>query len=212
MAKNIIFFCAHDDDLTISSLGTVLKYVDEGKFVIDVIFSPGEKSHPHFKEEIIINIRKKEMEKIAKKIGIQKLTYLDLKDLKLTKEVRKQNVKKEIKEIIEKYKPEKIFTLSSTETHPDHRAVHRTILSTVDSFKEKYPVYTFNIWTTPSLPNQPIMYVDISKYFWKKIKILKQHKSQWFSIYLQLLPVIFRAKYYGYKNNCKYAEKFEKVR
>jgi len=212
MTKNIIFFCAHDDDLSISSLGTVLKYIAEDKSVIDVIFSPGEKSHPHFKEEVIVGIRKKEMEKIAKKIGIQKLIHFDLKDLQLEKEVRKHNIRKNIKELIEKYKPEKIFTLSSTETHPDHRAVHKTILSVVDSLNEKYPIYTFNIWTTPKLTQRPLFYVDISKYFWKKIEILKQHKSQWFSIYLQLLPIIFRARYYGIKNNCKYAEKFEKVR
>jgi len=212
MAKNILFFCAHDDDLTISSLGTVLKYISEGKSVIDVVFSPGEKSHPHFKEEVIADIRKREMEKIAKNIGIKKLVTFGLKDLQLKEELKNPEIKKKIKGLIEKHDPEKIFTLSSSETHPDHRAVNETILNVVDSSKGKYPVYTFNVWTRPKIIQNPIIYIDISKYFWEKIKILRQHKSQWFSIYMQLLPVIFRACYYGMKNNCKYAEKFEKVR
>ena len=211
MTKNILFFCAHDDDLTISS-GTVMKYVAEGKSVIQIIFSAGEKSHPHLKEEVITEIRKKEMHKIAKKIGIKKVIYFDLKDLQVKEEIKKHNIKTKVKDLIEKYNPSKIFTLSESETHPDHRAVNETVLKVVDSLKTLYPVYTFNVWTTPKLESSPLIYVDISKYFWKKIKILKEHKSQWFSIYLQLLPVIFRARYYGYKNNCKYAEKFEKVR
>ena len=212
MTKNILFFCAHDDDISLAAMGTVLRYVSEGKSVIQVIFSPGEKSHPHLKEAVIVDIRKKEMEKIAKSIKLKKVINFDLKDLKVKEEIKKHGIKKKVKELIEKYKPEKIFTLASTETHPDHRAVNTTVLSVVDSLTTKYPVYTFNVWTTPKLENRPIMYIDISKYFWRKINILKEHKSQWFSVYLQLLPVIFRARYYGYKNNCKYAEKFEKVR
>jgi LmbE family N-acetylglucosaminyl deacetylase len=212
MAKNILFFCPHDDDLTIASLGYALKLIDEGKSVIQIIFSKGAMSHPHFKEEVIKDIREKETEKIAKRIGLKELIYFDLKDMGMKKEIQKHSIKTKIKDLIEKYKPEKILTVSSSETHPDHRAVNEVVLKTVDSLNKKYPVYTFNVWTRPKVEPNPILYVDISKYFWKKIEILKQHKSQWFSIYLQLLPIIFRARYYGYKNNCKYAEKFEKVR
>jgi LmbE family N-acetylglucosaminyl deacetylase len=212
MTKNIIFFCPHDDDLGIAAMGYALKLVDEGKSVIQIIFSKGAMSHPHFKEEIIKDIREKETEKVARRIGLKKTIHLDLKDMDIKKEIRKNRIKTRMKDLIERYKPEKILTVSSSETHPDHRAVNEAVLSTVDSLNEKYPVYTFNVWTRPKVIPSPIMYVDISKYLWKKIKILKQHKSQWFSIYLQLLPIIFRARYYGYKNNCKYAEKFEKVR
>ncbi|MAG45664.1 MAG: hypothetical protein CMH63_02750 [Nanoarchaeota archaeon] len=212
MTRNILIFTSHPDDDLLGMGGTILKYSSEDKNIVEVIFSKGEKSHPHLKEEVIVDIRKKEMEKVSKLIGLKKVIHFGLKDLKVKEEIKKHGIKKKVKDLIEKYKPEKIFTLASTETHPDHRAVNTTILSVVDSLKTKYPVYTFNVWTTPKLENRPIMYIDISKYFWRKINILKEHKSQWFSVYLQILPVIFRARYYGYKHNCKYAEKFEKVR
>lgn len=209
---NILFFCPHDDDLTIAALGYVLKLIDEGKSVVQVIFSKGAMSHPHFKEDIIKAIREKETEKVSKRAGLKEIIHLDLKDTELKKEMQDRKVNVKIKGIIEKYKPEKIFTVSNSETHPDHIAVNEIVLGVVDSLKKKYPVYTFNVWTRPKLAQNPTMYVDISKYFWRKVKILQQHKSQWFSIYLQILPVIFRARYYGIKNNCRYAEKFEKVR
>lgn len=212
MAKNIFFFCPHEDDFSIGSLGTALKYLSEGKSIIQVVFTTGEKSHPHFKEEVITNIRKKEMEKIAKNIGIKKLIYLNLKEGKIKEDIENNKVKPLIKKLIERHKPEKIFTVSNSEIHPDHRAVNNIVLEIVDSLKKKYPVYTFNIWTMPKLISNPIMYVDITSYFFKKISLMREHKSQWISIYLQLIPVIFRAKYHGYKNRCKYAEMFEKLR
>ncbi|MBI2507667.1 PIG-L family deacetylase [Candidatus Woesearchaeota archaeon] len=212
MTKNVIFFCPHDDDLTIGGLGFALKLIDEGKSVIQVVFSKGAMSHPHFKEEVIKDIREKETEKVAKKIGLKKLIYFDLKDMSIKEEIEEKNIRGKIKELIEMHKPEKIITVSDSETHPDHRAVNEAVLAVADSLKKKYPVYAFSIWTRPRLAQRPIIYVDISNYFWKKMKILKQHRSQWFSIYLQFLPVIFRARYYGIKNKCRYAEKFEKVR
>ena len=213
MPKNLLIFAAHGDDEIVGMGGALLKYLDEGSQIIEVIFTQGSMSHPHFKEEVIVGIRKKEMQKIADKIGIKEVIYFDLKDLQLQEQIKKPQVKARIKGVIEKYKPEKIFTLASSETHPDHRAVNEIVLKAVDSLKQKYPVYTFHIWTTPSLENHPIIYVDISKYFWKKIRLMKQHRSQWLMMYYQqILPVIFRARFYGIKNNCRYAEKFEKVR
>ncbi len=211
MAGNILIFSAHPDDEIVGMGGTLLKYLDEGKSIIEVIFTKGQLSHPHFKEEIITDIRKKEAGKVAKKIGLEEVIFLDLKERGIADEEKK--IKLQIKKIIEKYKPEKIFTLSSSETHPDHRDVSRVVLAAVDSSNKKYPVYTFNIWTIPKIIQNPIMYVDISNYFWRKISLMKQHRSQWLMMYYpQILPVIFRARYYGIKNNCRYAEKFEKVR
>ncbi len=211
MAKNILIFVPHSDDEIVGMGGTLLKLIDEGKSIIEVIFTTGEKSHPHFKEEIISDIRRKEMEKVARKIKIKEVIFLNLKEGHINEETKK--IVPEIKKYIEKYKPEKIFTLASSETHPDHRDVNNLVLAAVDILKKKYPVYTFNIWTLPKVFPNPIIYVDISEYFWRKIKMMEEHRSQKLMMfYPQIMPVVLRARYYGYKNNCKYAEKFEKVR
>jgi len=212
MAKNILVFAPHMDDDVIGMGGTLLKYVKEKHNIIEIIFSKGEKTHPHFKEEVIVKIRKKELQKVAKEIGIKKLIYFDLKDLNLKEELKNPEISQKVKDLINKYHPKKIFTVSNSETHPDHRALNNFVLEVVDSLETKYPIYTFNVWTTPRITLGPMLYIDISKYFWKKIYLMKLHKSQWFSIYLQLIPVMFRAKYHGYKSKYKYAERFEKVR
>ena len=211
MPKNILIFSAHGDDEIVGMGGTLLKYIDEEKSIIEIIFTKGELSHPHFKEEVITDIRRKEIEKIAKKTGMKEIIFLGLKEGHIKNEEKK--IISKIKGYIKKYTPERIFTLASSETHPDHREVNKIVLDAVDSLNEKYPVYTFNIWTLPNVVPNPIIYIDISKYFWRKIKMMKVYSSQWLMMYYpQILPVFFRARYYGMKNNCKYAEKFEKVR
>ncbi len=198
------------DDAEIGMGGTLLKYLDEGKEIIQIIFSKGEKSHPHLKSSIIAKARKKESKKVAKEIGIKETIYFDLADTKLSEEITPK-VKERLKKIIQKYKPNKIFTLPIKDAHPDHRAVNKAILEVVDSLKIKYPIYTFQVWNIFT-ENLPILQIDISDYFKEKVKIMKQHKSQWLSIYLQLLPVYIRAKLNGLKYNCKYAEIFYKIR
>ena len=208
--KNILVICAHDDDFIIGGGGSLLHYIDEGYSIIQVIFSTGEMSHPHLKKSIISKTRKKETEEIAKKIGIKKLIYFNLPDTQVREHIDSK-IKDKLKKIIQSYKPKKIFTVSIKDTHPDHRAVHRTVLEVVNSLKIPYTVYTFQVWNIFSR-NLPLLQIDISDYFKEKIKIMRMHKSQLFYIYLQLLPVYLRARLNGLKYHCKYAEVFYKVK
>lgn len=208
--KKILIICAHDDDFIISGGGTLLKYIDEGKDIIKVIFSTGEKSHPHLKKSVITRERKRETIKIAEKIGLKEVVYFNLEDTKLNQKID-DKIKEKLKEIIKNQKPDKIFTLSSKDTHPDHRAVNKAVLEIVDSLKSDYPVYTFQVWNIFD-ENLPVLVEDISDYFNEKIRIMKLHKSQWFFVYLQLIPVYIRAILNGLKHNCRYAEVFYKVR
>ena len=210
MPKNILVISAHPDDEIIGMGGTILKYVDHGMDVVQIVFSKGEKSHPHLKTEIIARKRKRESGKIADEIGVKELIYFNLEDTKLNQKID-DNVKDKLKKIIQKYKPNKIFVVSDRDTHPDHRAVNRAILEVVDSIKKSYPIYTFQVWNIFE-ENTTVLVEDISNYFNEKIRFMKEHKSQWFSIYLQLVPVYIRAILNGLKHNCKYAEVFYKVR
>jgi len=190
--------------------GSILKYIDEGYSIIQVIFSTGEMSHPHLRKSVISKTRKKETEEIAKKIGIKKLIYFNLPDTQV-KENIDSNIKDKLRKIIQTYKPNKIFTVSIKDTHPDHRAVHKAVIEVVNQLKTHYPIYTFQIWNIFSR-NLPLLQIDISDYFEEKIRIMKMHRSQWVSIYLQLLPVYIRVRLNGLKYHCKYAEVFYKLK
>lgn len=210
MPKTILVICAHDDDFMVGGGGTLLKYVDQGNDVIQVIFSSGEKSHPHLKKEVITRKRKRETKKVAEEIGIKELIYFNLEDTKLNQKID-DKVKDRLKKIIQEHKPIKIFAVSNKDTHPDHRAVNKAVIEVIDSIKKTYPVYTFQVWNIFE-ESIPVLVEDISDYFNEKIRFMKEHKSQWFSIYLQLIPVYIKGVVNGLKHNCKYAEVFYKVR
>ncbi len=208
---NILIFCAHSDDEAIGMGGTIAKYVDEKKKVIKVVFSSGEKSSPHLQEKVVKKVRTRETSKASVFIGISETKNLGLKDTKLKTEVDRPFVKKRVKELIVKYKPEKIYVPSSLDPHPDHQAVNVTVLEVVDDFRKHYPVYAYEVWNIVK-ETHPRVYVNISPYLDIKLKYIKMFKSQWVYMFSLYLPALIRSFYYGRKNNCKYAERFYKLR
>mgnify|MGYP001618511851 CR=1 FL=1 len=211
MVKNVIIFESHPDDSAVGLGGTIIKLAKEGYYIISVIFTAGQKSHPHLKEEIIIKKRIEEAEHIGKQFGVKQVIFFGLEDNKLKEEIQTKDIYSRIKRLIKKYKPVKIFTTSSSDPHPDHRAVNELILQVINDLNYKSDLYSYEVWNLIN-ENKPVIYNDISKYFKAKIVMMKSFKSQFIFIYLLLIPVYLRALYYGFKNNCKYAEKFYKLR
>ena len=51
--EKILVFAAHADDAEIGMGGTIAKYSESKDKIITLIFTRGEKSHPHIKEDVI---------------------------------------------------------------------------------------------------------------------------------------------------------------
>lgn len=209
--ENVLVFCAHSDDEAVGMGGTIAKYASEGKDVIKVVFSFGESSHPHFQPSVVINKRIEETEKASNYIGIKKTIFLGLRDTKLKEDVKKSNAPERVRELINEYKPSRIFVPSALDPHPDHQAVNRAVIAVVSKFRKKYPVFEYEVWNVIK-ENKPMLFVDISKFYKKKIRYMKYFSSQWSFMYALMLPAYFRSRYYGSKNKCKFAEKFYKIR
>ena len=207
--KNIIIFCAHSDDELIGVGGTILKY-SKNFNIIKVIFSSGEKSSPHLKESHIIGERINESEKIGKKTGIKESIYFHLMDSKLQEASEDEGVLNQTKEIIDKYKPAKIFTLTSIDPHPDHRAVNKITMNAMKELRYSGEIYGYEVWNVLKL-NEPVIYEDITPFMNKKIQLMKEFKSQWIYVYLLFIPTYFRAFMNGRKVKVKYAERFFKL-
>ena len=199
------------DDEAVGMGGMIQKLVDEGNDIIKIVFSYGESSHPHFHEKVVINLRKEETSKASQFLGIKHTIFLGLADTKVKDEVKNKKILVEVKKLIEKYNPNQIYIPSPTDPHPDHRAVNRAILNIVDSFKKKYEVYEFEVWNVTN-ESKPMLFIDITPYYWKKKQYMKMFTSQWQSMYALWLPVTFRARKHGLKIGCKYAERFYRVR
>ena len=206
---NILVFCAHADDSEISLGGTILKY-SKKYYIIKVIFSSGELSSPHLKQSHIIEERIKESEKISRKMGIKENIYFHLMDQKLNKFSDDEGIINKTKEVIEKYKPVKIFTLTSIDPHTDHRAVNKIVMNVLKELKYNGEIYGYEVWNIAKM-NEPVVYEDITKFMRKKIQLMQEFKTQWFSIYLLLIPTYIRALLNGRKINVKYAERFFKL-
>ena len=213
MTSNILIFCAHSDDEAVGMGGTIAKFVDSGKEIVKVVFSFGEKSHPHLKEKVIASARVEESIEASEFLGIKETIFLGLDELKFDEEIKKFNIKEKIIKIIEKYNPERIYTPSEMDLHPmkNHEAVYRLINAILGKMQKKYPLYAFEVWDV-SKANKPYVYEDISKYYKKKIAYMKSFSSQWLSMYGLMPSVFLRAKKYGRAIGVKYAERFYKIR
>ena len=206
----ILCIVAHPDDEIVGMGGTILKYLEKGKKVVTIIFSYGQKSHPHLKEDIITKARMVETQELDEKLNRQSI-FLGLTEGSIKKEVESLKIKEKLTKLIKKYKPKQIFTHTGGDPHPDHKAVHQAVTQTIEESKYKGEFLTFEVWDIIN-ENLPAIYVDISDYFKKKMEIMRLYKSQKHFIYPLLLPITARAKIYGMKNKCKYAEKFYKIK
>jgi LmbE family N-acetylglucosaminyl deacetylase len=210
--ETIMIFCPHNDDDVFGLGGTILKYLDGGKKIVKIVFSKGEGSHPHLKEKVISDIRKKEAKKVEDHLGIKNVFSFGLTDLKLDKEIEDVEIKEKIKKLIKKFKPDKIYIPSRLDPHPNHRSVNKFIINFLGEIKYKKSLYSYEVWNVIN-DDKPIVYVDITKYFNKKIELMKKFKSQFFNAFLlMVIPTYLRAWRYGRKNNCKYAERFYKIK
>jgi len=214
MADKVIFFCAHSDDEVISSGATIAKYANEGKEVYVYVFSYGEASNPVVQDQFIINERIIEANKIGQFLGVKEVKFLSIADGRIYEKISDKKFLNEIKEIINKHKPYRIFTHAASDPHRDHRSVHKIIVKVIDSIDRKYDIFTFDVWNVINVfrKTKPELHVDVSKTFDKKLEALKLFESQ--KVYINTLypSVLFNARLNGERNNCKYAEKFLKVR
>jgi LmbE family N-acetylglucosaminyl deacetylase len=213
MTETILCMAAHPDDEIIGCGGAIAKFSEEGKKVINIIFSIGDLSSPWLKKDYIISERRKESKEIDEYIGATETINLGFKDRTIEDELKTDKAKNIVRSLIKKYKPAKIFVHTGTDAHKDHRAVNKIIMDTIESIDRKHEIsiFTYEVW---NVRNEllPRMYVDISKTFRKKIEAMKKFRSQRNYVYFLMLPVIIRSRILGLQIGVKYAERFYKVR
>lgn len=212
--ESVLALCAHSDDQVFGVGGTIAKYAEEGKKIIAVIFSYGEKSHPWLKKRVTARMRVEESKKAGKILGVNKTIFLGLEEGNFERGIKELNAHDRIKGIIDKYKPVKIFTHAGDDPLPDHSALNKFILELCNEIAYKGEVYSFDVWNPVKITerNLPELYIDISKTFRKKTKALKCFESQWMSMISLLWSVYYRAIKNGLKAHCRYAEMFYKIR
>jgi N-acetylglucosamine malate deacetylase 1 len=215
MQETVLFLCAHNDDQLLGAGGTIAKWSKEGKKIVTIIFSFGEQSHPLQQDIVTRKTRVKESKKAAKVLGEEELYYIGLKETRFSKEIEERNIHEKLANMIQRIKPQKIFTHSMDDPHPDHRAVYRFTLELIDEIKYGGEVYSFNIWNfflNFRRRDLPKLVVDITDTFKKKVEAFRIHKSQGMTILVHMWHVYFQAIMHGFDSHVKYAEVFYKIK
>ena len=210
----ILILSAHSDDFVLGAGGTIARYAQEGKKVLVVVFSYGEKSHPWLKKHITKKIRAEETFQASKVLGC-KTSFLDLHEFKFYEDYQRSNGAEVLLKLIIKEKPVKIFTHSHEDPHPDHQAVNRITLEMYDCLpKEIKPeVYIYSVWNPVSFRTlYPALYVDVTHTFSIKLKALKMFASQRIHIAYPFILLLFRAIKDGFHIGKQGGEHFFKIR
>jgi len=208
--ETIIVFSAHSDDFVIGAGGTIAEYTKEGRKVICLVMSYGEKGLPWLKERIARKMRSEETLE-ASKILKCRSTFFNLIEGKFLQNC--EGVKDKIEKIILKENPSKIFTHSQEDPHPDHKAAHKITLEIYERLQKKPEIYVYSVWNPVSFNTQyPSLYVDISKTFFTKLKALRKFKSQKIHVAYPFFLLLYKSIKDGIKMRKRFGEHFFRIK
>ena len=198
---NILAIGAHPDDIEIGCGGSLIKYAKAGHKVFLLVLTCGEVGGDP-------QVRKKEQEQAAKKMGAQKVFWGNFKDTYASDARALITV---IEDVINEVHPQTVFINYPHDVHQDHRAVAKACLSATRYIKE---VLYYEVPTTNHF--EPETFVDIGTVIDDKMQLLNIHASQVDRTRVENLSILEVAKscanFRGFQARVKYAEGFKAVR
>jgi N-acetylglucosamine malate deacetylase 1 len=214
--KKILIISPHPDDETLGCGGTILKYKSK-KAKIDWLIATTMNGNNQYSIKDI-KIREKQILKVKKMYGFNKVYELNLPTTKLD-QIPTSKIVKKFSEVIKKSKPKVIFSNFYGDVHTDHKIISKVVSSCTKNFRapfiEKIMLYETLSETGYSHNRKkdnfvPNSYVNISKFMKKKIKIMKIYKSEIMKGYKprSIFALDALAKFRGVSINCKHAEAF----
>jgi len=186
----VMVVTAHPDDAEFGAAGTVAKWIHEGKSIVYVVCTNGDKgtSDPSLKPEDMAKTREEEQLAVAKLLGVREVVFLRHPDQSLedTPEFRKEIVR-----VIRMYRPVIVMTADPYRRyiwHRDHRIAGQVTLDAVFPYARDHLAYSDLLaeglqphkvkevycWGT----EDPNYRSDITDTFETKVADLRCHKSQ----------------------------------
>ena len=184
---NILVLAAHPDDEVLGMGGTIklfatgitsrraTNYKNSTQYKVD------KKTNKKMKEQI--DMLRKEAIAAAKILGVTDIEFLDFPDNEMDL-VSNLQISKEIERIIQKFRPEQVFTHSMFDVNVDHRSLYLATLTATRPKKgtKIKKVYAFEIPSSTEwyFPTQfsPNTFVDISNEIKAKIQAIKKYKNE----------------------------------
>ena len=188
--SEIMVITAHPDDAEFGAAGSIAKWTREGRRVVYVVCTSGDKGtdDPDITPQQLVKIREKEQKAAAAVVGVSDVVFLRYPDqgLEDTPDFRKAIVRQ-----IRKYKPETIITSDPYRRyiwHRDHRIIGQVTLDAVFPYARNLPAYP-DLIEEGLMPHrvQKILFfgaedvnlrIDITETFDLKLAALHCHESQ----------------------------------
>ncbi len=222
MKLDALFVATHPDDIEITSAGTAIKLIKDGKKVGIVDLTKGELS-----TRGNLKTRKTETENASRVMGIHYRKNLNLKDgnIQNTHANRLKLIK-----IIRETRPDILFAPYESDRHTDHinassfiresafqSGLRKILTGKEKAFRPKHVFYYRHAYDF-----QASFIVDISDVFNQKMKAIECYKSQFFSpskvskkepetfISSKLFweDLVTRARFFGFKIGAEFGEPF----
>ena len=170
---NILVLAAHPDDETLGMGGTIKKLSKNNKIILCVV---SEGATAQYKDKKMIKVRRDSCKKTAKILGISQTIFLDYPDMRLN--LSHLDINKKLEEIIEKYRPEIVYTAPKNDLNLDHQMVFNSTLVACRPKSGVKQILCYEIQGNTKVPFVPNVFENIEKEFSYKIKGFKMYKSE----------------------------------
>lgn len=203
--KRILILAPHTDDGELGCGGSIARFCSEKKEVFYVAFSICSRSLPKGWEPDTLA---KEVKKATKILGIKpENLFLYDYDVRRFKQHR-QEILEELIKLKNKINPDMVLVPSPTDIHQDHQAISEEGLrafknTTLLGYEMPWNNVSFNTRSFIKLTEKDIQ---------KKVKALKEYKSQTSRTYLTETFIRSLAVTRGVQIGTEYAEAFEVIR
>ena len=183
MSKTILVISAHSDDEVLGCGGTIARYAKSGDKVHLVFMTNGVGSRNAKIEEA--ECRKIASQESADILGVSSIQQFDFPDNKMDV-VALLDVVQAIEEVVDKLRPEIIYTHHIGDLNVDHQITHKAVITACrpqPGFCVK-EIYAFEVlssteWNTPGVkPFSPNVYIDITDYIDIKKQALEVYSKE----------------------------------
>ena len=180
--SKVLFVSPHPDDETLGCGGTIFYHKKKGDDIFLLIIT--NLSIEFGWSEKLIEMRKKEIDKIKKFYGFKNVFHLNFQT-KYLDTVPINEIIENISNIVKKTKSEILYIPSRDDVHTDHQIVSKACMSSIKWFRNPsvqkvmaYEVISETNFNFDQNNFKPNVFIDITPYIAKKIAAMKIYKSE----------------------------------
>lgn len=187
---DILVAVAHPDDAEFGAAGSVARWTAEGKSVVYVVCTNGDKgtSNRRLSSQELARIRQEEQRNAARVLGVSNVVFLDMIDQQLEDTPA---FREKIVQLIRRFQPEIVLSSDPYRRylwHRDHRIVGQVVMDALYPYARDHMAYPEMLEEGLEPHKVKVAfffgaedvnhYIDISTTFSLKVEALQCHESQ----------------------------------